>query len=170
MGVFFYPKSNTKVYMHMSHVSVPIFVNFGLLSTEREFFKLGWCLHQKPSQATPTFSRAAITWYFRATSSLFIYLLWPPYVVIGTPLCFTPLIYLLLDHIAHTTVRYGTCYRPSSVVCRSVCWSVSSEPCKNDWTDRETISVEDSGGPREPCSRWGPDTPRGNFGERRAHC
>jgi len=50
-------------------VTVPIFVNFGLLSTKWEFFKLGWCLHRKPSQATPTFGRAAITWYFRATSS-----------------------------------------------------------------------------------------------------
>jgi len=35
---------------HMSYVSVPIFVNFGLLSTKWEFFKLGWCLHRKRSQ------------------------------------------------------------------------------------------------------------------------
>ena len=53
----------------MSYVSVPIFVNFGLLFTKWELFKLGLCLHRKPSQATPTFGSAAITWYLRATSS-----------------------------------------------------------------------------------------------------
>jgi len=37
----------------------------------------------------------------------------------------------------------------------SVCHS--SEPCKNFWTDRDTIWVEDSGGPKEPCIRCGPD-------------
>ena len=48
-------------------------------------------------------------------------------------------------------------HRLSSVVCRSVCPSVchTSEPCKNGWTDRDTVWVEDSGGPREPCIRWG---------------
>jgi len=30
-------------YMHISYVSVPICVNFGLLSTKYEFFKLRWC-------------------------------------------------------------------------------------------------------------------------------
>jgi len=45
------------------------------------------------------------------------------------------------------------CYRPSSVVCHI------SEPCKNGWTDRDAIWVEDSGGPREPCSRWGSRSP-----------
>ena len=48
------------------------------------------------------------------------------------------------------------CYRPSSVVCRSVCHT--SEPCKNCWTDRDAVWVEDLSGPREPCIRWGPDT------------
>jgi len=38
--------------MHMSYVSVPIFVNFGLLSTKWEFFKLGWCLH-RPHEKQP---------------------------------------------------------------------------------------------------------------------
>jgi len=39
----------------MSYVSVcvPIFVNFGLLSTKWEFFILRWCLHWKPLQDTP---------------------------------------------------------------------------------------------------------------------
>jgi len=59
------------------------------------------------------------------------------------------------------------CYRPSSVVCRSLCHT--SEPCKNGWTDRDAVWVEDSGGSRESCIRWGPDASmeRGNFkGER----
>jgi len=34
------------------------------------------------------------------------------------------------------------CFRPSSVICRSVCHS--SEPCKNGWTDSDAVSVEDS--------------------------
>jgi len=48
------------------------------------------------------------------------------------------------------------CYWPSSVVCRSVwllvCLMVchTSEPCKNGWTDRDAVYVEDSGGTREP--------------------
>ena len=39
------------------------------------------------------------------------------------------------------------CYRPSSVVCR--CVSRSSEPCKNGWSHRDAVCVDDSGGPRE---------------------
>jgi len=46
-------------------------------------------------------------------------------------------------------------YRPSSVVCRSVCHA--SEPCKNGWTDRDAVWVMDSGGPKETRIRWGPD-------------
>jgi len=47
------------------------------------------------------------------------------------------------------------------VVCRSVGRSVclpvchSSEPCKNSWTDRDAVWVEDSCGPRQLCIRWG---------------
>jgi len=47
-----------------------------------------------------------------------------------------------------------------SVVCRSVGLSVgllhshTSDPCKNGWTDRDAVWVEDSGGPRESCVRW----------------
>ena len=37
----------------------------------------------------------------------------------------------------------------------SVGRSVSCEPCKNGWTDRDAVWVEDAGGPREPCIRWG---------------
>ena len=32
-------------------------------------------------------------------------------------------------------------------------WSLCGELCKNLWTDL----VEESGGPKEPCIRWGPD-------------
>jgi len=46
-------------------------------------------------------------------------------------------------------------YRPSSVVCRSVCRPVchTSEPCKNGCTDRAAVWVEDSGGAGEACIR-----------------
>jgi len=62
-----------------------------------------------------------------------------------------------LGHIAVICmyVDMAYCYRPSSVVCRSVC--DTSEPCKNGWTDQ----VEDSGGPREPCIRWRSRSPMG---------
>jgi len=53
-------------------------------------------------------------------------------------------------HRNTTEVDTAYCYRPSSVVCWSVCQSVchSSEPCKNGWTDWNAVWVEDSGGPR----------------------
>jgi len=41
----------------------------------------------------------------------------------------------------------------------SVCHT--SEPRKNGWTDRDAVSVEDSGGLRELCIRWGSRSPRG---------
>jgi len=50
------------------------------------------------------------------------------------------------------------CYRPSSVVCRSVYHS--SEPCKNGSTDRDAIWVEDSGGSKEPWIRWRSRSPQ----------
>jgi len=39
----------------------------------------------------------------------------------------------------------------------SVFWSVyrNREPCKNGSTDRESVCVVDSGGPKEACIRWG---------------
>jgi len=56
------------------------------------------------------------------------------------------------------------------VVRNRVAWSVSlsihllvclshSEPCNNSWTNPDAIWVEDSGGPKAPCIRWGPDPP-----------
>jgi len=49
----------------------------------------------------------------------------------------------------------------------SVCWLVghSREPCKNDWTDWNTVWVMNLGGPSKPCISWGPDLSmqRGNF-------
>jgi len=55
-------------------------------------------------------------------------------------------------------------YMRSSVidpVARSVGQSVdhTSEPCKNGWTDLDAISVEDSAGPRNHVSDWGPYPP-----------
>ena len=39
------------------------------------------------------------------------------------------------------------------------------ELCKNGWTDEDAVWEVDSGGPKEPCIRWGPDlhTWWGNF-------
>jgi len=77
---------------------------------------------------------------------------------------------LLLGHIAVLRMYMAYCYRPSSVVCRYVCHT--SEPCKNGWTDRDAVWVEDSGGPSEPCIRWGSRCPHGKgqfWGKRAAH-
>jgi len=65
----------------------------------------------------------------------------------------------------------------TSVVCRSVCLSLcqsvchTTEPRKNGYTDRDAVLVEDSGGPREPCVRWGPNSPIGrvNFEGEKGH-
>jgi len=48
-------------------------------------------------------------------------------------------------HRSTTYVDVAYPYRPSSVVCRSVCHT--SEPCKNSCTDRAAFWVEDLGGP-----------------------
>jgi len=68
-----------------------------------------------------------------------------------------------------------------SIVTDLVVWSVgqsvchTSEPCKNGWTDRDVVWIEDSGGPRELCTRWGPES-RSPWkvailrGERASHC
>ena len=77
-----------------------------------------------------------------------------------------PLFIFILLHCFHLRriiirphCRYyaAYCYRPSNVVCLSVCHT--SEPCKNGWTNRDAVLVEDSGGPREPCIRWGARSP-----------
>ena len=73
----------------------------------------------------------------------------------------------VFQNTAYADAAY--CYRPSSVVCRSVCRCVcrsfglsdcrsvchASEPCKNGCTDRDAVWVEDSDGPKEPRIRWG---------------
>jgi len=43
------------------------------------------------------------------------------------------------------------------MVCRSVCHT--SEPCKNGWTDRDAVEVEDSRGPRNHVLDGDPDPP-----------
>jgi len=60
-------------------------------------------------------------------------------------------------HRSTTYVNAAYCSRPSSVVCRSVCHI--TERCKNGCTDQDAVWVEDSGGLKEPCIRWGPDPP-----------
>ena len=50
-------------------------------------------------------------------------------------------------------------YRPSSVVCRSVCHT--SEPCKNGITDRAAVWVEDLVGPGNHVLDGVPDPPMG---------
>jgi len=45
-------------------------------------------------------------------------------------------------------------------VCLSACGFVSRSVTLMS-TDRDAVWVEDSGGPKEPCVRWGPDLPMG---------
>jgi len=54
-----------------------------------------------------------------------------------------------------TAMHAAYCYRPSSMVCESVCHT--SEPGKYGETDRDAVWAVDSGEPREPSIRWGPD-------------
>jgi len=70
---------------------------------------------------------------------------------------------VVTTHRSITYVDAAYCYRPSNVVCQSVCHT--GEPCKNGRTDRGAVWVEDSGGPKEPRIRWGFGYPveRGNF-------
>jgi len=56
---------------------------------------------------------------------------------------------LIRPHRSTTYVDVAYSYRPSSMVCRSVCHV--SEPCKNSWTDRDAIWVVYSGGPKKAC-------------------
>ena len=87
--------------------------------------------------------------------------------------------YCVSVSLGRIAVDAAYCYRPNSVVCRSVCLPVcrsvchTSEPCKNGSTDRDAVCVVDSGGPREPCIRWGPDPQwEGTFltGDEASHC
>jgi len=81
------------------------------------------------------------------------------------PLNFWPM--FIRPHRNTTYAGAAYRYQSSSVVCRSVCWSVchASEPCKNCCTDRDAVWVEDSGEPREPCIRCGSRSPhaKGQF-------
>jgi len=54
---------------------------------------------------------------------------------------------IVTDQVAWSFVSVGL----------SVCHT--SEPCKNVYTDRDAVWVDDLGGPKEPCIRWGPDPP-----------
>jgi len=71
--------------------------------------------------------------------------------------------HLFYNVMGDTHNYYCYSYRRSCVVCRSV-GLPRSWACKNgwtDWTDRDAVLVVHSGGPKEPCIRWGPDsTPR----------
>jgi len=53
------------------------------------------------------------------------------------------------------------------IVIDRVLWSVGQSVgqsvtlvSKNGCTDRNAVWVEDSGGPKEPCIRWGPEPPQ----------
>ena len=62
-------------------------------------------------------------------------------------------------HRSTTYVHAAYSYRPSNVVCRSVCHT--SEPGKNGCTDRAAVWAENLGGPGETCIRWGSRSPMG---------
>jgi len=68
-------------------------------------------------------------------------------------LLLTQCLVIIRPHCSTTYVDAAYHCRPSSVVCRSV-WH-TSKPCKNSCTDRDAVWVEDSGGPKKPCIRWG---------------
>ena len=70
---------------------------------------------------------------------------------------------VVTPHCSTTYVDAAYCYRWSSVVCRSVCWSVchGRESCKNGWNDRDAVWTMNSGGPTEPCIRRGSRSPMG---------
>jgi len=74
-------------------------------------------------------------------------------------------LFIFRPHRSTTYVDAAYCYRPSSVVCRSVCLSVFTLLSHVSLTDQDAIWTEDSGGPREPFIRWGSRSPmgRGNF-------
>jgi len=103
------------------------------------------CAHNVPTFAT---WRIRLNRPSAAAMRSYVKLIWP----------------LVIIRPRRTYVDAAYCYRPSNVVCRSVCLSVchTSEPCKNGWTDRDAVLNEESGGSREPCVRWGSWSPHGN--------
>ena len=60
---------------------------------------------------------------------------------------------IIRPHRTTTYIDAAYCYRPSSVVCRSVCLSQSSALQKRR-TDRDAVWVVDSSGLKEPCITW----------------
>jgi len=84
------------------------------------------------------------------------------------------IIIIIRPHCSTTYVDAACCYRLSSVVFRLVCQSHTSEPCKNGWTNRDAVWVEDLGGPGEPCIWWESRSPHGKRkfwgGKGASHC
>ena len=64
---------------------------------------------------------------------------------------------IIRPHHSTMYVDAACCFRPGSVVCRSIYLLVYHiiEPCINGCTNRDAVWAEDSGGPKEPCTRWG---------------
>ena len=58
-------------------------------------------------------------------------------------------------HRSTTHADAAYCYRPSSVVCWSVCRSVTE--VSHAKMDGDAVWLEDSSGPKEPCITWGLD-------------
>jgi len=65
--------------------------------------------------------------------------------------------FAILSHIAATDAAY--CYRRSSVVCLSICWS-RLWVMKNGWADQDAIVGLIIVSQRNHCIRWGRDPPR----------
>jgi len=95
--------------------------------------------------------RSRLTWFCACAESYVVYST-EPYTVFLADNSIRP-------HRSTTYVDAVYCYRPSSVVCPSVCHT--SEPCYNGWADRDATWVEDLGGPREPCIRRASRSPHG---------
>jgi len=125
--------------------------------------KTGW---MPPAQfISPDTGREMTEKHQRHYSSVFISLIFKLFLIIMMQ-------FIIRPHRSTTYVDAAYSYRPSIVVCRSVCHT--SEPCKNGCTDRAAVWVEDLGGPGEPCIRWGSKSPHGKGqifgGEWASHC
>jgi len=83
--------------------------------------------------------------------------------------------WLFRPHRSTTYVDAAYCYRPSSVVCRSVCLSVccTSEPCKTAAPIDMLFGLRTVVGPRNSVLVGGPDLPREGAilrGKGASHC
>jgi len=88
-----------------------------------------------------------------------------PYVKLLWP--FVVVVVIIRPHRSTLCVDVAYCCGPSLLV------RLSREPCKNGCTYQDSIWVEDLGGPKKPCIRWGSRSPmgRGSFeGEGAACC